>query len=73
VTLKQFIRDNRTALDEAIGRAVGRVPKMASCYCPLSETDHQHPAPSLNDEERRQWILNDEGLYRWARSEGCRI
>jgi len=28
---------------------------------------------SRNDEERRQWILNDEGLYNWARSAGCRI
>jgi hypothetical protein len=28
---------------------------------------------SLNDEERRLWILNDEDLYRWARSEGVRI
>ena len=31
------------------------------------------PGVSLNDEERRLWILNDEGLYRWARSEGVRI
>lgn len=23
----------------------------------------------LNDEDRRQWVLNDEGLYNWARSE----
>lgn len=23
----------------------------------------------FNDEERRLWILNDEGLYNWARSE----
>ena len=29
--------------------------------------------PSANDEERRLWILNDEGLYRWARSEGVRL
>lgn len=29
--------------------------------------------PALNDEERRQWILNDEGLYRWARRSGVRI
>ena len=28
---------------------------------------------SHNDEERRLWILNDEGLYRWAKSEGVRI
>ena len=27
----------------------------------------------LNDRERRLWILNDEGLYRWARREGVRI
>lgn len=27
----------------------------------------------INDEERRLWILNDEGLYSWARSEGVRI
>ena len=29
--------------------------------------------PYPNDEERRQWILNDESLYRWALSEGVRI
>ncbi len=28
---------------------------------------------TLNDEDRRQWILNDEGLYKWARSEGVKI
>ena len=27
----------------------------------------------LNDEDRRQWILNDEGLYQWAQSEGVRV
>lgn len=31
------------------------------------------PDLRLNDEERRQWILNDEGLYSWARSEGVQI
>lgn len=29
--------------------------------------------PYPNDEERRDWIMNDEGLYNWARSEGVRI
>ncbi len=29
--------------------------------------------PRANDEERRLWVLNDEGLYNWARSEGVRI
>lgn len=27
----------------------------------------------LNNEERREWIMNDEGLYNWARGEGVRI
>ena len=27
----------------------------------------------LDDDERYQWILNDEGLYNWARGEGVSI
>lgn len=25
---------------------------------------------TINDEDRRQWILNDEGLYNWQRRSG---
>lgn len=53
-SFREFIRENRAGLDEAIRRA-----------CPN--------VGSLNDEDRRQWVLNDEGLYRWARAEGVRI
>jgi len=28
--------------------------------------------PYPNDNERRLWILNDEGLLRWAKSEGVK-
>ena len=31
------------------------------------------PGLKLTDAERRLWILNDEGLYSWARAEGVRI
>lgn len=31
------------------------------------------PGAARNDEERRLWVLNDEGLYNWARSEGVRV
>ena len=34
---------------------------------------NQDKNPIPNDNERRLWILNDEGLYRWARSEGVKI
>lgn len=27
----------------------------------------------LNNDDREEWILNDEGLYRWARSEGVNV
>lgn len=27
------------------------------------------PGCRKNDDERRLWVLNDEGLYQWARSE----
>jgi hypothetical protein len=30
-------------------------------------------SPYKNDEERRQWVLNHEGLYLWARQEGVKI
>ena len=35
----------------------------------LGESENPRP----NDEERRQWVLNDEGLYQWARMEGVRM
>lgn len=31
------------------------------------------PNAKLNDTERRQWVLNDEGLYLWAKSERVKI
>lgn len=37
------------------------------------ELDSLIKSSHKNDEERRLWILNDEGLYRWARSEGVDI
>ena len=30
------------------------------------------PNCRLNNEEREMWILNDEGLYIWARNEGVK-
>jgi hypothetical protein len=52
-SLKNFIKENRSEIDECIKRVC--------------------PNVSLNDNERRQWILNDEDLYNWAKSSGVRI
>lgn len=72
-SLRDFIAENRKEIDAAINRVLNHVPRTASCSCPRSGTEHDHPATELNNDERRQWILNDEGLYDWARREGVRI
>lgn len=73
MSIHDFISQNESELKACIGRALGHVPRTASCHCPRSGTDHYHDAPKLNRSEIRLWILNDEGLYNWARSEGVRI
>lgn len=77
MTIRDFIREHRAELEQAIGRSIGHVPATASCDCPKSRTDHYHDgtenAKRLNEADLRQWILNDEGLYSWARSEGVRV
>jgi hypothetical protein len=73
MTLKQFITNNRDEIDQAIRRVRDRVPATASCTCCHSRTDHYHEGERINDGERREWILNDEGLYRWTRAEKVRI
>ena len=36
------------------------------------EIDEITQSSIKNDDERELWVLNDEGLYNWARSEGVR-
>ena len=57
LAIRQFIRENRHAIDLAILRYTGRTPGK----------------DRLNDEERRGWIMNDEGLYQWAKREGVAL
>lgn len=54
MTLRDFIRGNRAALDEAI---LTKVPNLGR---------------RLNDEDRAEWVRNDEDLYRWALAEGVK-
>lgn len=57
--LREFIKQNRQEIDR----------------CVWNFTTHRYNQPqSLNsDKEREEWVMNDEGLYRWAQSEGCKI
>lgn len=65
--LRDFIRQNRAELDQAINSAIYRHDGHGG------KGTIPDPPPTHNDKERHDWILNDEGLYRWARSEGVRI
>jgi hypothetical protein len=67
MTIREFIRQHRKELDQAILGAIYRYDGNGG------KGTIPDGARVSNDEERRQWILNDEGLYRWARSEGVRI
>lgn len=71
--LCDFVRQNRDELTEAVGRNLSHVPRTASCSCPRSGTDHHHEQPNLTLKELEDWVMNDEGLYNWARREGCKI
>lgn len=53
MTMREFIKQNKEEIDDAIKRVV--------------------PNARLNNEERRLWIMNDEGLYNWARRSGVRV
>lgn len=70
MTIQEFIDENREELDGCIDRAIGHVPRTATCYCYKSGTDHFHQPDSRDDEERRLWIENDESLYNWASDYG---
>ena len=71
--LSEWVEENRAEITAAVARALGHVPREASCDCPLSGTEHQHEAPPLDDDELAEWVANDEGLYLWARGEGVEV
>ena len=54
-----------TSMREFIRQNRDRIDRMILKVC--------YNVGDLNDEARRQWILNDEYLYNWARSSGVPI
>ena len=63
MTLREWIKTNRSEIDNCINAALYRYDGRGG------RGTIPQPTPKRNDDERRQWILNDEGLYNWARSE----
>ena len=67
MTIMEFIKQNRAAIDQAIDAETFRYDGRGG------RGTVPDPPPTHNDEERRQCVLNIEGLYCWARSEGVNI
>jgi len=67
MTLRDFIREHRKAIDAAANAVRYRHDGSGG------RGTIPTPAPTYNDEDRRQWVLNDQGLYNCARSEGVKI
>lgn len=67
MTMQKFIQNNRTEIDAAINGALYRHDGNGG------RGTIPNPPPKRNDEERRGWIVNDEGLYLWARREGVPV
>lgn len=67
MTLRFFIQSNRAAIDAQINAVTYRHDGKGG------RGTIPDPPPRRNDEERRQWVLSDEPLYRWARSVGVKI
>ena len=65
--MREFIKRHREELDQAINAALFRYDGNGG------RGVVPDPAPRRNDSERENWVLNDEGLYSWARSEGVRV
>lgn len=57
--LREFIKQNRAEIDRLV----------------FNHTHHRYNQSQTlkNDKDREEWVLNDEGLYRWAKSEGVKI
>lgn len=58
MTLRTFLRTHREEIDRRIRAAVSASGGIMQRF---------------NDDERHQWLLNDEGLYNWARSLGVKL
>jgi len=60
--LREFIKQNRADIDAQINAQIFRYDGRGG------RGTIPNPPPKRNDNEREEWVQNDEPLYRWWRS-----
>ena len=65
--MREFIKNNRSEIDDCINGALYRHDGNGG------RGTIPNPPPKRTDSDREDWIINDEGLYNWARREGVRV
>jgi hypothetical protein len=60
MSMAAFIEENAVEIDAAINRIMYRYDGNGG-HGVIPD-----PPPTYDDDEREQWIANDEDLYRWA-------
>jgi len=65
-SVHRFIRENRAKIDAKINETLS--PS-------VRETNRNFgiKVPRFNDNDRHVWLLNNEGLYLWAKAQGIKV
>ena len=66
-SMKDFIRENRDDLNACSNSVIYRWDGRGG------RGTGPTPPPKHSEQEIREWIANDEGLYHWAKAAGVRV
>ena len=65
-SVHRFIRENRAKIDARINETLSLSPGIRGRNFGIK-------TPKFNDNDRHVWLLNNEGLYLWAKAQGIKV